>query len=170
MNQVIWGNSVQMWLWALVVNVLIYTILAIIRKRFLGWFASRIEISEAETVTIPLIANHLIQHISRLLLLTFAIFVASQILQLPRPVADILTIIIRISLFYQMGLLGHAAINLFLRHTPSKLQENTPDTIMLGFSLLGKIVLWSVVVLLSLENVGVNITTLIASLGIGDRS
>jgi small-conductance mechanosensitive channel len=114
-----------------------------------------------------MIISILTSHISRLLLMALAIYLGSLILHLSQSAADVLTTFIRISLFFQIGLIGQAAINLLLRHTPNKLQENTPDTIMMGFSLLGRIILWAVIMLLSLENIGINITTLIASLGVG---
>jgi len=69
----------------------------------------------------------------------------------------------------QAGLWGGALVNSVLEeYRKRKQKENPEDLTTLGLiGLAGRIAVWSVVVLLILDNLGVDITALVAGLGIG---
>ncbi len=167
MDHIFGGNQVQGWLWALFISAIVYALFSFTRNRFLHWFNKRSPSQNTEKITVSLMMGDLVSHISRLVLLAIAVYVGSLTLVLSTSVANGLSAVMRICLFYQTGLIGQAVINLLVQYTPNKLQDSASHTIMLGFSLLGKVILWFILVLLSIENLGVNITALVASLGVG---
>ena len=166
MDHIFGGNQVQGWLWALFISAIVYALFSFTRNRFLHWFNKRSPSQNTEKITVSLMMGDLVSHISRLVLLAIAVYVGSLTLVLSTSVANGLSAVMRICLFYQTGLIGQAVINLLVQYTPNKLQDSASHTIMLGFSLLGKVILWFILVLLSIENLGVNITALVASLGV----
>jgi small-conductance mechanosensitive channel len=74
-----------------------------------------------------------------------------------------------IALLLQAGLWGGALINSALEEYHQRKQEQSPeDLTTLGLiGLAGRVAVWSIVVLLVLDNLGVDITALVAGLGIG---
>jgi small-conductance mechanosensitive channel len=67
---------------------------------------------------------------------------------------------------YQAGVSGNGVIAVFLDRRAAAAGGATATTLAaLGF--LGRLVLWSALILLALENLGVNVTALVAGLGIG---
>jgi small-conductance mechanosensitive channel len=74
-----------------------------------------------------------------------------------------------IALFVQAGLWAGALLKLVLeRYGERQFAENPASVTTLGaIGIIGKLVLWSVVLLLILDNLGINVTALVTGLGIG---
>nr|NNM90342.1 mechanosensitive ion channel family protein [Bacilli bacterium] len=161
------GNGLSSWFWATGSFILLFIITLITRNLLIRWFKPSEESLAQDGFTVKKMIHTFLRHISRLFLFIFALYTGSQFLILPLSMVDFINVLVRIALFYQLGLLGNATINLLLIHAPNKAQDNALDTIMIGFSLLGKIILWTILLLLSLQNIGIHITTLLASLGVG---
>lgn len=106
---------------------------------------------------------------SRLFLLILALFVAFAVLDLP-PGGEVLAQrVFAIALFVQGGLWARRALRALLpRFLASEEAEGHSQRALGGlFSFFGQLTVWSVVVLLTLDNLGFDVTTLIAGLGIG---
>jgi small-conductance mechanosensitive channel len=102
-----------------------------------------------------------------ILVLAFAITV--QFLDLPLS-GRIVRATVLLALLVQLGLWGNATISFWLarysmRH--SRPEDAGTITTMYALGIVGRIVLWAVLVLFALANFGVNVTALIAGLGIG---
>jgi small-conductance mechanosensitive channel len=68
----------------------------------------------------------------------------------------------------QIGVWGHFLVDTGLRQYMGRRAEDpTASSGITLMSLFGRIVLWAFVLLVILENLGVNVTTLVASLGVG---
>lgn len=107
---------------------------------------------------------------TRLWLLCFpALLVASQPLELPARIDTLLHGVAMVALFAQVGLWGSRGLQFAVRRARDRALERDVGTATslsaLGF--VGRLVLWSVVLLLALSNLGVDITALVAGLGIG---
>lgn len=71
-------------------------------------------------------------------------------------------------LFVQIGIWGTAGVRVFLESYRDRLDEDPSQTTGLSIIyFLGQVVVWACVLLLILDNLGFNVTTLLASLGIG---
>ena len=104
-----------------------------------------------------------------LFLLIVAFYFGSQYLELPPKPARMIEHVAIIALLVQAALWGSRGIAMWLadymkRHRDTDAAAATTMSV-LGF--IARVVLWSVLVLMILDNLGFNITTLVASLGIG---
>lgn len=104
-----------------------------------------------------------------LFLIAIGIFVASVFLQLPDRVHSIVFTLLIIALLFQAGIWGIAFINTALGiYQQRALEKNRAAVTTINLiGLVSKAVLWALVVLLALDNLGVNVTALVAGLGIG---
>ncbi|MEJ2383609.1 MAG: mechanosensitive ion channel family protein [Xanthomonadales bacterium] len=93
----------------------------------------------------------------------------AQYLELPDSGQRWVGIVFVITLLLQAGLWGGALVNSVLNdYRKRKREENPEDLTTLGMiGLAARVVVWSVVVLLILDNLGIDITALVAGLGIG---
>lgn len=98
------------------------------------------------------------------------IFLGSRVLQLDESVRDGLLVAETLVLLLQVGVWGTRAIRSTVeawqkKHGPDAAHGRS--TMAAGIAFVGQLVLWTVVLLMALSNLGVEITTLIAGLGMG---
>jgi len=111
----------------------------------------------------------ILSHTRFLFLLIVSFYFGLQYLELPPKPARLIDHVTVIAVLVQVALWGNRGIATWLadymkRHRDTDAAAAT-TTSVLGF--IARAVLWSVLVLMILENLGFNITTLLASLGIG---
>lgn len=105
-----------------------------------------------------------------LFILIIAGFFATRLLYIPSDLAKIINGVVVIALVIQAGLWGSAAVASMLGRAARRRGEADPATATtLGFlGFLARFVLWSVLVLLGLQNAfGMDVNALLAGLGIG---
>jgi small-conductance mechanosensitive channel len=102
-------------------------------------------------------------------LVVLAIYLASLVLDLPPKTRNVLEAATILALLVQAAIWGNTAINVGLERYARRQQEKDPAAVTtvsaLGF--IGKLAFFVVLVLLALDNVGIEVTALIAGLGIG---
>ena len=123
-------------------------------------------------VTLQLIART-----SRLFLWAVALYVAERFLELPPKVERVSTVLIVVISWLQVGLWAAIAIRYTLDHQRRRAAEQRGEDVELtdlaikgSFDIvlfIARLLIFTVVVLLALDNLGVNITALVAGLGIG---
>ena len=132
-------------------------------------FVSRFEIFAKKTVTFyDDLFLELISRISRFFLFVLALFLVSFYLKLPLLTKTVITKVFIFSLLLQAGfLLNHAVKYLFQQYKTKKM-ETSPETVttLSALSLISRLALWVVILLVALDNLGIDVTTLIAGLGI----
>jgi small-conductance mechanosensitive channel len=98
-----------------------------------------------------------------------ALYWSSRVLTRPPEISTLVRGAAVIGLLLQAALWGNALLNFAVIHTSRRRLATDAASAtmisMLGF--LAKLVLWTIVVLVALDNVGVNVTALVAGLGIG---
>ncbi len=165
LNQQFLNNSIQGWLIAIFAALFLFSglkiIIAVIRRK-LKKLAPQTKIG---------IDNLLLDILGRtkfFFLLFFAFFAASQLLDLPDNIKRIISTVFILGLLLQGGIWGIGFINFITeRYKSEKLKKDAAGaTTFSALGFLAKIVLWSIVLLLALDNLGFNITTLVAGLGI----
>ncbi|MCJ7717631.1 MAG: mechanosensitive ion channel family protein [Anaerolineales bacterium] len=162
-----YGNKLETWLIALGIFALSMIALQIIKgataKRIANWA------KQTNTNTDDLIVN-LLGRTNKLFFLILSLYFASQILTLPEKVRQADNTITMVAFFVQIGLWGNGFISYWFS---SQVQEKSDTdaegaTTMNVLGYVAKVVLWAVVVILALDNIpGVEVDSLIASLGIG---
>lgn len=98
-----------------------------------------------------------------------ALCLALQVLEWPARIETWLARIIALALFLQLGLWANAALYRFLEVRRERRLVDDPGAVaamdVLGFVM--RVGVWTVVLLLMLDNLGFNITALVAGLGVG---
>lgn len=160
-------NSVKDWLIALSLAITAFIALRIVK----GIITHRLRaISEKTATDIDDLITDLIHRTKLFFLLSVAIYTGSLTLTLPQTLKDIISKVLIVSLLAQGAVWGTGLISFWVnRYKKKKLEEEDAATATtftaLGFIL--RLVLWFVILLLALDNLGVEITTLVAGLGVG---
>lgn len=108
-------------------------------------------------------------HTSMLFFLVLSVFIGFSALQLTADARKVLNSLITIALFWQAGIWAVAAVNVWLnRKRAASRAANLAAISSLGIiSFIAQALIWVVVLLLTLENLGVRVTALVAGLGVG---
>jgi small-conductance mechanosensitive channel len=157
-----YGNNLQAWIWALIVFLSVVAVMRIARSvavNRLRAFAS---------VTTNRLAEAIQQ--SRLLVfLIVGLYAGSRSLELPAAISGTIWSIALLAIFLQVGIWANAIVSYLITHYIRF--EMGEDASAAGaataFTFIARLVLWSLLVLMALRNLGVDITTLITGLGVG---
>jgi small-conductance mechanosensitive channel len=162
----IFSNSLMAWMVASAVAISAFVMLLTARRIVRSYHRTFQESGRAPLLLIPL------QVLSRTALpffLVLAVFLGVQALTLGSGTARVLASAITIALFWQAGIWAVATASAWLEH--KRRRSLVADRAALGsLGIIGFIVngaIWAFVVLLTLDNLGIDITALVAGLGIG---
>lgn len=141
----------------------ILVVLHLLTRRAKGW-ATQSHSGVALTLV------DVLEGTSRTLMLVVALLVGASLLDLPGRWESRLSQLWFVAVALQMGLWGMRAIGIGVRryverHSSSGMTQVSASATLMSWGL--RTLLWSVVLLAILSNVGVNITAFIASLGVG---
>lgn len=103
------------------------------------------------------------------LVLLVSLYIGSHYLTLPETTTPVLRGIAVIAGFCQLGLWGGAMIEFWIGRSKKRALEADPATATtLGaVKFMALVILWAMLLLLALDNLGVNVTALVAGLGVG---
>ncbi len=160
-------NTVQTWLIALAAFILTVLVLQLIRWILEKRVAALIKKSKTkiDDYLLPLL-----RQTRFFFLLAIGIYVGSLFLTFPETVLVWVVKTTRLVFFIQAGLWGAGLITYFVtRQMSEKMEEeeNADATTIDALGLIARIALWVIVGLLTLDNLGVEVNSLVASLGIG---
>jgi small-conductance mechanosensitive channel len=163
---VLFGNTLMNW------GIAAGVFLAVYLGLFMGQriVAHRLEklAAKSETDLDDFIVDLIKVRTKRQLFLIYAAYAASQTLVIPTPVQRIITAGALLALAFQVGLWGNGIINYVVsRRTARDEGDEINIEAYSVISLMVKAVLWSVVVLVALNNMGIKVTALVAGLGVG---
>jgi len=169
------GNDLHEWAIALVTFLVTLTVLPIV-KRFISARRRRWAERETQTPRVGASAHHavgltalLIERTSRLFLWAVAVYLGSRDLTFVPRVERFLTIGIVLLFWMQVGLWAMSSVRYAIdlrRKSSAGLDELLTSSIDVILFVAG-LVIWVMVLLLALDNLGVEIKPLLAGLGIG---
>ena len=162
----LFGNAILVWAASFGLFLLVWAVLGvarrIVRKRLLG------TIDDGAPPALK-IARHVAMKTAGWFLILVALYVASRLLAPTRWTDMIIPRVATIGLVIQLGLWATAGLAMFLTLRRARQLAADPGTVaamdLVGFLL--RLVVWTAVLLVLLDNLGVNVTTLIAGLGVG---
>jgi small-conductance mechanosensitive channel len=159
-------NNLNDWLLAIIVTAAGMLLLMLFR-RFIGRRLVAIASSTKSKLDDDLV--DVLGHTHGLFLFLLSLYLGLRFLELPPRIGSIIDSIIMIALFIQAGLWVAALLKLALdRYGEKQLAENPASaTTLSAIGFTGRLLLWSVVLLLILDNVGIDVTALVTGLGIG---
>jgi small-conductance mechanosensitive channel len=160
------GGPVAMWLIAVTVAIVTYLVLKLI-MRLLG---RRLERAAKRTNT-P-IDDGILSVINKTqwwLLALLALYAGSLFAELPAGLARIFDKVLIIALLVQFGIWAGTALTLTLEIYRQRQMERDPAgvTALNAIGMFARGLLWLALILLALDNLGYNVTALIAGLGVG---
>jgi small-conductance mechanosensitive channel len=166
LDHVIYNNSLISWIYAVAIVLTVYFFTGLAKRLVL----KRLSVRDSENATEWYdMSMELIGRLHPLFLLAAAVYVGTLHLTLPKTLGEIILKIFFISLLLQIARLGSHAIKFFIdRYRREEIDKNAEAvTTLSSVAFLLRILLWVVLVLVALDNFGVNVTTLIAGLGVG---
>ncbi|MFO1468910.1 MAG: mechanosensitive ion channel family protein [Steroidobacteraceae bacterium] len=162
----LYGNSLVDWVEAAILVALIWSALLLLRKVIASRY--RRFTGEGHLTAIRLFA-YLIGHTRHLVFIAVALYAAEEFLTFPPRIHTISTNIIVILLLVQVGIWAGRMLQFYLE---IRNRRNGGADLALTSSLdiikfVSMVLIWSLVTLVALDNLGVNITALLAGLGVG---
>jgi small-conductance mechanosensitive channel len=160
------GNTAMSWLIALVVTGFVYVAVSVLTR----WIARRLAAVGTRTATpIDDMMAELLSHTSRLFFAAVAVWAGSQVLVLTPAASRARTGLLVTVLVLQSTMWGHRAISLWLKRKQDERGADDPGavTTLQCLSYVLRIAIWSGGLLLALDNLGVDVTALVAGLGVG---
>lgn len=100
-------------------------------------------------------------------LLVLSVFIGSICLSLPNEIRSIVLRVTIVATILQAGIWLSTALQIWLENYRKGETDGANRMTMNALSLLGRIALWATVLLLILDNLGIDVTALVAGLGIG---
>ena len=167
LDQVVLGNSIKLWLISIAIVFITYFLL-ILLKRFIEWRVvkwAKKTVTQFDDFLVDLIANT-----KNIMLLIFAIFMASKTLEIKQEIQDIIDVFTLVVLLLQVGFWLSAVISyLIQRQVNKQIKSNASNaTTLSALGTIAKGVVWALLAVMALDNVpGVEVSTLITGLGIG---
>ena len=166
-NQEFFGNTLLQWVSSLGLAVVATVALRVVLRIVVG----RIKALASRTANdLDDLAVELLEKTKTLLIFLIAVYLGARPLSLSEGVEDGLELVLHAGIILQMGVWGMGLINYFVSHYKRAQLEEDPGfaTALGAMAFVARAALWSVLVLTFLKSsLGVDITALVASLGIG---
>jgi small-conductance mechanosensitive channel len=159
------SNSLTDWLIAGIVAIAVWSCLWILRQLI----ASRYKKYSAAQHRLPIrLIAYLAGNTKQFFFLAIALYAAQANLALPDKIPLIVSKIVLILILLQVGLWAGRSVRFYLE---MKELERGSDQVFAGsldiINFVARMLIWSLLILVALDNLGVNITALLAGLGVG---
>ena len=162
----IYGNSVQSWALALAIALVVAAGLAIVTS----FTVRRLQSLAGRTANrLDDLVAAVLSRTRRFFLFAVALVAGAQVLLLPERARDIIQALAFGALLLQLAIWGNAAIGVTLtRYAERKMEEDAAGATTVAFiGFLLRLGLWLLIALVALDTAGIDITALVAGLGIG---
>ena len=160
------NNTVQNWLIALIIAIATFIILKVLQRLALKKLTKLVQKTQTE---IDDLLVSILSNTKLVSLLIASVYAGSYALTLKPSIAALSQKIIILTFIMQAAFWGTSGVGFWLNRTVNKrMNGDTSAATTISFlGVMAKIILWSIALLLILDNLGVNITSLVAGLGIG---
>ena len=159
------GNPLRDWLFAAAAAIAVWALLWSIRR----YGAARYKAySAAGRATLVRLIAYVVGNTKQIFLIAVAIDSGQEFLTLPGKIQRVVSSAVVILILFQIGLWAGRAVRFYLE---TKEGEHGADRSFAGsldiISFVSRVAIWSLLILVALDNLGVNITALLAGLGVG---
>lgn len=162
----VFGNPLGAWLVALGLAAVVAMVLPLIKLQVERRLHAR---AERDGAQLSRYAAAMVHATRRSVMWLVAVFVGARAVTLPPKIDTALASVAAVALLLQVALWAQCALDVWLQRRLDRARATDMAAIttvgMLGF--IGRIALWSLAVLMILDNLGFNVTALVAGLGIG---
>lgn len=158
------GNSLLSWLYALATTLGINLVVALAKaiiSRQLGRLAKR----TSTHLDDALLA--VVQSTRQWAVLMVSIYFGSRWLQLHERVDEVVLGVATVGTFLQIGMWLGAMLDFYIQLSRFKGGDVGATTSLSALNFIGRVTIWAAIALMALDNLGVDVTALVASLGVG---
>jgi small-conductance mechanosensitive channel len=161
-----WGNTYWAWIVAFAVSCGCAVLVLLLRRLARGQYARFAATDQNELLEVPL---QVISKTAALFAWIVALVAGLSTLELPTKLDRVLVSALTIALFVQLGLwVTTAGVALLERRRRSALENDRAAVGSLGIiGFVLRVAVWAFVLLLTLDNLGIDVTALVAGLGVG---
>jgi small-conductance mechanosensitive channel len=166
LDHMLYGNSLRHWFVALAVAAGVFVGARIVVAIAVGRLVA---LSKKTKNQWDDAIAHALRKTKILIIILASAYAGSLLLDLSETAAHRLTKLLIIVLWFQVGIWASAGFRAWLEsYRERKLAEDpSAATVVTAAGFVGRILLWAVVLLLVLDNLGIEVTALIAGLGVG---
>jgi len=166
LNSIFYKNEIWRWFAAAGILVFVGVVLKLVLWRIVRKLRRIVEKTPGRLDDLIV---ELLDKTKFLFIFIVALYAGTLILTLPELADSVLHGLFMVALLIQAGYWGNAFVTFWIHRSISQRleQDAATATSMAALGFVGKLVIWTIVILLALENMGVDVTTLIAGLGIG---
>ena len=166
LKQVYFDNSVERWLLAFGVALALSLILSILNKQLIRHFKSYANRTHTDFDDLLV---ELLRKTSLILLVVFSLYIGSQFLHVNDTILQIRKSIIIIAIIVQFGFWCNGFISYYINKKANReaFRTGSKATQLKAIGFVIQVVIWIIVIILIISNLGFNVTTLITGLGIG---
>ena len=166
-NLILLDNLVEIWIATLVISAVLFLLI-----RFTKHFIEKrlLKLSQKTTNNIDDYIYEIFSSISPIFILVLSIFITSKIIFLGQYISETIDMVFLLIVFWQLTKWAIILANkLFSKYKNIKTdkQDMHGVTAINGVSAITKFAIWLIFLMLALDNLGVDITALVAGLGIG---
>lgn len=160
------GNPLRTWLLALATAVVVYIGLAIARRLVVRYLSA---LTRRTTTYVDDIVRDILSETKVFFLLFVSVYAGLRILTMTPDVSAAIRYIGVIVIAIQAAIWGNVLITGIVHRETERRLSADPDSAMTlnALAFIGRLVFWAVVLLMALDNLGVDVTALITGLGIG---
>jgi small-conductance mechanosensitive channel len=158
------GNPLSDWAYALGLGLATFALLVFLRgqlaqraRRFIG-----LELPQGVRLLLTLLART-----QRFLLFALSLLVGSKYLDLGTRAERVTTVVIVVMVALQVGIWLSAAVRFYLEAQSAQSTDRGTQTMVTIVQFVANLVIWSLVLLVALDNLGVQVKALLTGLGIG---
>ena len=166
LDTIYFNNPLKQWLIAIAVLVISFIVIKIVLS-FVKNRLKKISVRTASQVDDVIVI--VLEKTSSLLILILSVFIGSQFISLIPLITTIILNALILVFLIQAAIWGNAIITFYVTDYTNKKRESdaAAATTMSAVSFVGKMALYAGLVIIALDNLGFDITTLIAGLGVG---
>lgn len=166
LNTIYYGNTVQAWLIAVGVLIVVFAVLKIVQRAGISRL-SKLSLLTHNKIDDLLVG--ILENTKFFFLVIASAYVASLTITLKPSIITVSQKVIVLVLILQGGFWASAAVSFGLaRNIEKRMDQDVSSTTTITFlGFVARVILWIIVLLSMLANLGVNVTGLITGLGIG---
>jgi small-conductance mechanosensitive channel len=165
LNLIILRNTLLTWIIAISISVVVLSTMQFLKYRVGARYRSRMHGSKFLAARI---LEGILDSTRKLFMLLVSLYAGAQVLDVTPKTDSVLSKAIFIVFFVQIGLWGSSAVRTWLNDASDRRAQAGGQGSMFGVvGIICQLLLWALLLLITLDNLGVNITTLVAGLGVG---
>ncbi len=159
-------NDIRHWLLAVLIAALSFAVLQLALNLFRN---SMTRLAEKTKTMIDDLIIHVLGKTRRFFIVLISLYIGSRFLTLSPRIDHVLRVVTILTLIVQAAVWGHTAIAFLVETFAQRRKDIDPATrtTISAMGFIGRLILWSLLLLLALDNMGFDVTALITGLGIG---